>query len=157
MAKPGDPRGTRRYRTLRQAAAHRWAKDQAPCWLCAGLLGPIDYQARAGTWNALDIDHSEPVSSGAPALDITTWRSSHARCNRQRGNKTPDEYRQWLLAQQSGKTTPRPSNTTNAISRAMRAAQRPAPGAGRPIPRSDESAGIEKPVTTREWYKRPAS
>lgn len=162
MANPGDPRGHRHYRTRRQAAARRWAQDNAPCWLCQGLLGPIDYTAPAGTWNALDADHVDPVSNGTTnPLDISQWRASHSRCNRQRGNKTPEQFRAWLQASMSnqgkGKSTKRSTSTTSSnngipgtagnpwrMSTSPRQQTRPTPA---PEP-------VTKPRTTRSWYTR---
>lgn len=75
----------RAYTEKRNAAKRAYAKQNAECGICKGKLGPIDYQARAGSSLAFDLDHIVSIANGGALLDVTNWQPSHATCNRKKG------------------------------------------------------------------------
>lgn len=78
-----------RSRWFRREAARfkeEGRKADAPCWLCRGAKGPIDYDAEPGTPYAHTLDHIHPVSE-RPDLhdDPANWAHAHHSCNASRG------------------------------------------------------------------------
>jgi len=71
---------------------------KAPCWLCKGDKGPINYWAKAGTPQSFAADHVTPTSLGGDAVRLSNLRPSHFGCNSSRGNTTRGQFptsRQW--------------------------------------------------------------
>lgn len=85
---------TRRMHNLRTAFRKACAEADAPCWVCDGLLGPIDYGAAYDDWDndqRFQLDHYLPVSTHAHLQDDPdNFRASHAGCNRDRSNAAPE-------------------------------------------------------------------
>jgi hypothetical protein len=82
----------------RRKAAARYAAQDAPCGICNGARGPIDYMAPRSHLYPLSlvIDEKVPVSrwreSGYPsadacACDPSNWQPAHWICNSQAGDK----------------------------------------------------------------------
>ncbi|GGG44318.1 hypothetical protein GCM10011374_03300 [Kocuria dechangensis] len=78
----------RTYRERRNVAKNMFARQNAPCHICDGKLGPIDYEGEAGMPLSFDLDHKIPVSQGGSMLDLNNFAASHARCNRSKGDGT---------------------------------------------------------------------
>lgn len=79
-----DPRGTRRWRELRERLYRRDRAANVPCWICGQ---PIDYRAEAGTPDAWEPDHVQPVADHPElAFDPGNIRPAHCSCNRSRKN-----------------------------------------------------------------------
>lgn len=64
-------------------------RAESLCWLC-GMR--IDYDVDPNsTPESHNLDHYYPVSTHPElAEDPANWRHSHALCNNERGNRTPD-------------------------------------------------------------------
>ena len=82
----------------RKRAAARYAMMDAPCGLCGGRRGPIDYSAPRDHMHPLSlvIDEIKPVarwrefgyeSARACACDESNWQPAHRICNAQAGDK----------------------------------------------------------------------
>lgn len=57
-----------------------------PCWLCGK---PIDYNAKANTPNAFELDHAQSVRDFPELVyEPSNFRASHHLCNRRRGVST---------------------------------------------------------------------
>jgi 5-methylcytosine-specific restriction endonuclease McrA len=68
----------------RRIHAHR----NTPCWICGQ---PIDYTLGPNDAMRFSVDHVQPRSI-RPDLtwDPSNWAAAHMRCNKARGNRTPD-------------------------------------------------------------------
>lgn len=63
-----------------------WDKTNGRCGYCGERLNPFKY----------DVDHMTPPDLGG-TNDIENLINSCQRCNRQKGKKTVNQYRQWLI------------------------------------------------------------
>lgn len=84
----------RAYREKRTAAKRTFARQNAPCGICNGALGPIDYEAPAGQPLSFDLDHKVSLANGGLLMDAKNWQASHATCNRRKGAGTKPEAKQ---------------------------------------------------------------
>lgn len=84
---------------LRRKHRERFKAMGAPCGICGGRLGPIDYDAPSGPQHPLSfvIDEIKPVSRWrafgydspeAAARDWSNLQAAHYVCNALKGNKT---------------------------------------------------------------------
>lgn len=84
---------------LRRRYRERFRAMAAPCGICGGRLGPIDYDAPSGPQQPLSfvIDEIKPVSRwrangydspAAAAQDWSNLQAAHYVCNALKGNKT---------------------------------------------------------------------
>jgi len=56
---------------------------QLPCWICRQ---PINYEAKANSSDAFEVDHIKPVSTHPElAEEPMNLASSHGGCNRSKG------------------------------------------------------------------------
>ncbi|MFI7581717.1 HNH endonuclease [Kocuria kalidii] len=97
----------RTFRERRNVAKRMFAKQNAPCHICQGKLGPIHYdgdEGKVGMPLSFDLDHKVPVSKGGSLLDLNNFAASHARCNRGRQDTDLDEYRAKVNGQQKPST-----------------------------------------------------
>lgn len=80
----------RTYKTRRDLFKRRWAAEQRRCYLngCA-----IDYTAKAGEPNSIELDHIIPVSKGGSVMDPDNWAPACRKCNRDKSDLTLAEYR----------------------------------------------------------------
>jgi 5-methylcytosine-specific restriction endonuclease McrA len=79
-----NPRNGRPYRRLVDAQKAL----ELPCWWCGqpiryDITGLLAQRHR----DAFTLDHAIPLSRGGDLLDPANARSSHRRCNSQRGNR----------------------------------------------------------------------
>lgn len=90
MSKGPDPR--QKKRRARVKAAKRFAAIDAPCGICGGARGPIDYDAPRSHLFPLSlvIDEKIPVARWAEAgyrsaaecaCDESNWQPAHWACN----------------------------------------------------------------------------
>lgn len=77
---------TRAFKKARALFKEEGRAANAPCWICKGKHGPIDYDAPAGDPWSHSLDHFYPDSTH-PELhdDPANWRHSHLKCNSSRG------------------------------------------------------------------------
>ena len=96
MTKGPDPR--QRNGNARRKAAKRFAAMDAPCAICHGARGPIDYSAPRNHMFPLSlaIDERAPVSRWREfgyssredcACDQSNWQPAHWICNAQASDK----------------------------------------------------------------------
>ncbi len=82
-ARPDDRRGV--YIPWRARLKEKWAAASAPCGICDGKYGPIDYVSPHGAPNTFELDHVVPVSiDPSLAYEERNARPAHASCNRRR-------------------------------------------------------------------------
>lgn len=78
---------------LRDEYRDECAAGDAPCWICRGANGPIDYTAAGDAYDKplrFHLDHFHPIATHPQlAEDPENFRPSHARCNQSRGTGTP--------------------------------------------------------------------
>lgn len=96
------PASGRPWQRERAAYKAECKRHNAPCWLCQGRRGPIDYSRNDGKTNrnplAFTVDHVTPTSLGGDPMARSNWRPCHLVCNTSRGNGTRGEFptmRQW--------------------------------------------------------------
>lgn len=98
----GNPR--RSNGSLRNKYRARFRAMDAPCGICRGRLGPIDYMAPSNSAHPLSfvIDEIRPVSRykewgyGSPeecAQDWDNLQAAHYICNQQKSNRVPEDNR----------------------------------------------------------------
>ena len=84
-----DPWSTTRGRKVRARCLRRDRAANAPCHICKGARGPIDYSvAPSSTPLSWEPDHIRPRSKWPELVfDMANIAASHRVCNRERGNK----------------------------------------------------------------------
>lgn len=96
MSRGNNPRSANG--NFRRKMRQRFRAQNAPCSICRGRLGPIDYQAPSDAAHPLSfvIDEVRPVSRwrefgyDSPedaARDVGNLAPAHYVCNAQKGNK----------------------------------------------------------------------
>lgn len=83
MAKTWDATWAR----LRVQCYRRDKAANAPCWICKGKEGPIDYSVRpSSTPLSYEPDHKKPRKTHPElAYDPANIGASHRKCNRRKG------------------------------------------------------------------------
>ena len=78
------------FRRARARFFEQGKAEDAPCWICRGTEGPIDYDAAPGAPLSHTLDHIHPVSTH-PELynDPANFAHAHQKCNSSRGAKAP--------------------------------------------------------------------
>jgi 5-methylcytosine-specific restriction endonuclease McrA len=89
------------YRKNRAQFKARCRARGAPCHICHGELGPIDYDAEPQTSKAFELDHIKPVATHPHLYYVeANWAASHSACNRSRQKKElstpPKEQKRWV-------------------------------------------------------------
>lgn len=70
------PAAGRPWRRERDAYKAQCRKDNAPCWLCRGTKGPIDYTTTHEPLS-FTIDHVTPTSLGGDPMRRANWKPAH--------------------------------------------------------------------------------
>ena len=78
------------YVKRRDALKARSRKNNAPCHLCQGKYGPIDYDGDYRSPKAFTADHIEAVAAGGRM--VGPLMPAHRSCNSKRGKKDLAEY-----------------------------------------------------------------
>lgn len=87
MGKTRDPIDSMAWRRLRIACFERDKAKRAPCHICRGALGPIDYEAKPSSHGlAYEPDHLLPRATHPElALVPDNIGAAHKTCNRSKG------------------------------------------------------------------------
>lgn len=92
---PGEGRPWRRETAAFKAECHRL---NAPCWICRGSRGQIQYDAEPRTPLSFTVDHKTPTSLGGEMTRRSNWAAAHFSCNSSRGNASRGDFpssRRW--------------------------------------------------------------
>jgi len=92
------PADGRPWRRVSAAFKVKCAAAGAPCWLCNGTKGPINYKADPLDPLSFTVDHKTPTSLGGDPLKHSNLAAAHRLCNISRGNTTRGQFptsRQW--------------------------------------------------------------
>lgn len=90
---PSNKRGRSNYlyRSRAEALKRVGKRDQLPCHLCGGKLGPIDYDDKTRGRLAFSADHVESVSKNGNEAKGTLM-PSHVTCNSSKGSMSLDDW-----------------------------------------------------------------
>lgn len=77
-----------RNTTLRDRYRRTIAREQPPCHICNGELGPINYEAHHLDPLSFTIDHITPLNHGGQDT-IDNIAAAHRACNRDKSDTIP--------------------------------------------------------------------